>query len=61
MIIRVEGVDDVRRALDRLGDDAEAALDAAVTAGALVIANAAKENAPKLSGTLARSITIEDG
>lgn len=57
--VRVRGVADVRRALLKLGDDAEKALDAAVVAGALVVENAAKVKAPKLSGTLARSITHE--
>lgn len=59
LTVNVRGVQDVRRALLRLGDDAEGALDAAVVAGALVIENAAKTKAPKVSGTLARSITHE--
>lgn len=57
--VKVEGFNDARAALRRLGDDIDDALDTAVKAGALLIENEAKTLAPKLSGTLARSITSQ--
>lgn len=59
LVFKIEGFPNAHQALRRLGDNLEAGLDTAVEAGALLIENQAKINAPKLSGTLARSITHE--
>lgn len=57
--VRVVGIDRAIQALRELDAEADRTLDAAVKAGALVVRNAASQNAPKLTGTLARSIDIE--
>lgn len=57
--VRIKGTDEARAKVKALGAKADAFLDPAVKAGALVIENAAKGFAPYKSGTLRRSITSE--
>ena len=55
--IEVLGKEDVRKALEALGSEAEGVLDAAVNLGAMEIRNAAADKAPQKTGNLRRSIT----
>ena len=57
--VRVIGGKELARALARLGDDVAGALELAVGAGGHVIRDEASRRAPKKTGTLARSITVE--
>ncbi len=59
MEISVSGAEDVQQALRAArGKLSGAQMEAALMAGALPIMNAAKANAPKRTGTLARSIHV---
>jgi len=60
-LIKVElvGVEKLVRALEKFGEDAEQAVVAALLAGGWVVANAARNAAPYLTGNLARSIHPE--
>lgn len=57
--MRLEGVGELRRELAKLGGDVADVLEAAVLAGGHVIRDSASRRAPKKTGTLARSITVE--
>lgn len=59
LVFKIDGFDNAHDALRKLGSDIDTALPVAVEAGVLLIENEAKVLAPKLSGTLARSITHE--
>lgn len=57
--VRIEGSESLNRKFAALSEAARGrTLERAVTAGALIIQNAAKENAPYLTGNLRRSIHI---
>lgn len=56
--VRVEGGRELARSLTKLGDGVADALELAIGAGGHVIRDAASRNAPKKTGTLARSITV---
>ena len=55
---KIEGSEELMRNLEKLGDKLAGKLEAAVAAGAFLVANAAKEKAPWITGTLRRSIHI---
>lgn len=57
--VKVIGGKDLARALAKLGDDVADVLELAVGAGGHVIRDEASRRAPKKTGTLARSITVE--
>lgn len=57
--MRVVGVKELGVELKKLGDDIGDALEAAALAGGHVIRDGASRRAPKRTGTLARSITVE--
>ncbi|MTI82586.1 MAG: hypothetical protein FH756_01545 [Firmicutes bacterium] len=59
MNFNITGMDEFRRNLRRLGDQAADKMEAAVKSGALVVQNDAKQRAPYKTGTLRRSIHIE--
>ena len=52
----IRGTEELMKNLEKLGDKLGKALEAAVMAGGLLIQNAAKENVPKVTGNLSRSI-----
>lgn len=56
--VTVVGGKELARELRKLGDDVAAALELAVGAGGHVIRDEASRQAPKRTGTLARSITV---
>lgn len=57
--VTLSGGKDLAHKLAKLGDEVEGALATAVTAGGHVIRHEASQRAPKDTGTLARSITVE--
>lgn len=57
--VQVIGGKELARKLAKLGDDVGDALELAVGAGGHVIRDEASRRAPKKTGTLARSITVE--
>ena len=60
--IRITGIEALKAKFDQLSDDAGGTkVRAALRAGGMVVMNAAKANAPVLTGNLRRSIAIVDG
>ena len=58
MKYEIRGTEELLKNLAKLGDRLGDGLEAAVRAGALLVQNSAKENVPKVTGNLSRSIHI---
>lgn len=57
--MEVRGTRELRAAIDKIGDEFERELEAAVRSGALIVQNNAKSRAPYRTGNLRRSIHME--
>jgi len=57
--MKITGVKELQKNLEKLGDEFTRKLEAATRAGALVVQNDAKQRAPYRTGTLRRSIHTE--
>lgn len=60
-LVRLEGKDKILEALKQAGDSMAGHLEEAVLAGAEIVRQAASDNAPRRTGTLAASIVKELG
>jgi HK97 gp10 family phage protein len=55
--LKVTGLPEILKKLDKLGVDVEKSVAASLLASAFIVSNDAKRRAPRLTGNLARSIT----